>query len=105
MKPYLLGALLLAHLLYDFHWQGPFIAENKGKRPFLLFVHSLTWSMLLCFVLYLFGVLSWWQLPFLLFMHGITDYWKSHLPHDDAHFYLIYIDQAIHVMTILVVAA
>lgn len=28
------GGVVLAHLLYDFHWQGEFIATNKGKYPF-----------------------------------------------------------------------
>ena len=40
-----LAALVLAHLMYDFHWQGPFIAEMKGKNWFLLGVHALTWAL------------------------------------------------------------
>ena len=46
-REYLFLALLLAHLLYDFHWQGPFIAKNKGKHDFLLAVHCMTWALLL----------------------------------------------------------
>jgi hypothetical protein len=43
----LYSVLFLAHLLYDFHWQGPFIAEMKGKSWFLLLVHAVTWALLL----------------------------------------------------------
>ena len=90
---------LLAHLLYDFHWQGPFIADNKGKYPFLLVVHALTWTMLLGAVLWACGALSWWQLPFLFVTHAVTDNWKARQPKTPDRFWLIYIDQFIHLFT------
>ncbi len=97
-------ALLLGHLLYDFHWQGPFIADNKGKRPFLLVVHALTWTLLLVAVLWWFGVLSWWHPVFLFLSHCATDYWKSHQPRTPDAFWYIYIDQSIHLLTLVIVA-
>ena len=62
----LLPILVLVHLLYDFHWQGPFIAEMKGKSWFLLGVHSLTWALCLWVTLYLWrgGVADYWILAF-----------------------------------------
>ena len=99
----LFGALLLAHLLYDFHWQGPFIAAEKGKHLFLLAVHALTWALLLGAVLWGFGALAWWHMPFLFTTHAATDYWKSHKPATPETFGLIYVDQTIHLATILIV--
>ena len=51
----LFSALLLAHLLYDFHWQGDFVANMKGERWFILVVHALTWTLLLR------GALRFWR--------------------------------------------
>lgn len=96
------AGLLLAHLLYDFHWQGPFIAENKGKRWFLLAVHALTWALLLGAVEWGFGkphLLA--RVLFLFIAHYIADRWKAKQPRDDAHWNLIYVDQATHLATII----
>ncbi len=101
MKLYL---MILAHLLYDFHWQGAFIADNKGKRIFLLFIHALTWTMFVSLPLFYFEMpLPIWKPLFLFVTHFFVDMWKAKQPKDDAHFYLIYIDQAIHLLTILAV--
>lgn len=99
----LFAALLLVHLLYDFHWQGPFIAENKGKHLFLLIVHALTWTLLFGAVLWKLNYLTWWQLPFLFITHTVIDYWKSHQPRTPENFKLIYVDQALHLITIILV--
>lgn len=93
-------AVLLAHLLYDFHWQGPFIADNKGKRLFLLIVHALTWALCIWFALLLVGAAVGWQHLVCLFVcHIIPDGWKSRQSREK--FYLIYIDQAVHLLTLL----
>jgi hypothetical protein len=99
----LFGGILLAHLLYDFHWQGPFIADNKGQRPFLLIVHALTWALLIGAVLWAFGALLWWHVPFLFATHAVVDYWKARQPRTPDTFYLIYIDQCLHLVTMVVV--
>ena len=98
---YLFLALLLVHLLYDFHWQGAFIADNKGKYFFLLVVHALTWALLLGFVLYFTGYLSWWQIPMLYVSHLVIDNWKAKQPKTPETFNLIYVDQALHLVTII----
>lgn len=99
----LLGCLVLAHLLYDFHWQGPFVADMKGKSLFILFVHAGTWALLLWFVLWAFGFMAWWPLPFLFITHATTDYWKSHKPKTPEYWHLIYVDQGIHFLTVLII--
>jgi len=93
--------MILSHLLYDFHWQGEFIANNKGKRIFLLFIHALTWAMIVGVPLVILG--KYWWILFLFITHFITDYWKSHQPRIESNFYLIYIDQSIHFLTIFIV--
>jgi uncharacterized membrane protein YozB (DUF420 family) len=101
-----LDALLLAHLLYDFHWQGDFIGTLKGSYLFLLFVHALTWALSLSFILQIYGIYSPWKGLFLLATHFIIDYWKSHKPADDPRKLTtwLWIDQFLHFITIIVVA-
>ena len=96
--------MLLAHLLYDFHWQGPFISAEKGKRPFLLAVHSATWAFLLCAVIAVTSSLAWWHWPLLYATHYIVDFWKSQQPKTDETFWMIYVDQALHLVSIVIVA-
>jgi hypothetical protein len=100
----LFSLLVLAHLLYDFHWQGPFIAEMKGKSWFILGVHALTWALLLCAVLWARGSLVPWHLPFLFITHFGTDAWKSRQPKTPETWNLIYVDQGIHLLTLVAVA-
>lgn len=99
----LFALVLLAHLLYDFHWQGQFIADNKGKRIFLLFIHCLTWALIVWLIGYFLGGWHWWKLVFLFVTHFGSDYWKSHQPRKDELFYQIYIDQSIHLLSLIIV--
>lgn len=102
-KTILFLILLLIHLLYDFHWQGDFIAMNKGKKIFLLFVHCLTWSLFIWLAGYFLMGFQPWKLIFLFLTHLASDYWKSHQPKTDKNFYQIYIDQSIHLLSLIVV--
>ena len=95
--------VLLIHLLYDFHWQGDFIATNKGKHIFILIVHCLTWALFIWLAGYFLAGWSAWKLAFLFVTHFTSDYWKSHQPKTEDLFYLIYIDQAIHLASIITV--
>jgi hypothetical protein len=94
--------MLLAHFLYDFHWQGPFIAENKGRRIFLLFVHAITWTMLVSLPMFYFGNFSIVAFLFLFITHFFIDKWKAKQPKTDDKFYLVYIDQGFHFITIII---
>lgn len=95
--------VLLAHLLYDFHWQNDFIAQYKGKRVFILMVHALTWAVFISLVLYLTGIFLWWKLVFLFITHCLIDKWKCQLPKTDDYFWGIYVDQGLHSLTLILV--
>lgn len=95
--------LLLAHLLYDFHWQGAFIAEMKGKSWFLLGVHSLTWALFLGAVLFHTGRLCWWTISFLATTHFAIDAWKARYTELPPLGLAFWIDQALHLATMLIV--
>lgn len=97
------SGLLLVHLLYDFHWQGPFIAEMKAKSWFLLGVHSLTWALLLGAVLWHTGGLSWWTVPFLAVTHFAIDAWKARYTELPSLGLALWIDQVLHLVTMLIV--
>jgi CHASE2 domain-containing sensor protein len=99
-----LGLLVLTHLLYDFHWQGPFISEMKGKSAFFLAVHAVTWTGLLCAVLIYSGArfLPWYPY-FLGLTHLGIDAWKCRQKRFDPLGMGLYIDQALHVCTLVVV--
>ena len=97
-------AVLLTHLLYDFHWQGPFIAENKGRYDFLLGVHALTDALFAGAALWFLGSVAWWHIPFLFVTHFFCDRWKCQQPKTPELFYLIYIDQGFHLATLIVVS-
>jgi len=97
----ILYLLILTHLLYDFHWQGPYIAAEKGKDGFLLLVHALTWTLLLGSVLWFCGAFMWWKIGFLLATHFVIDRWKAKSKNAPA--YYLYIDQGLHLVTMLIV--
>lgn len=98
--------MLLAHLLYDFHWQGPFIAENKGKRPFLLIIHALTWAIFVGLPLYFAKVPLFIPWVCVLFTtHFFIDNWKCQMPKTDEYFWAIYVDQSLHFLSIILVWA
>ena len=89
---------LLVHLLYDFHWQGEYVRIGKEKSVGLLFVHALTWGMLMTSVLYLFGIYAVWKIAFLIATHFVIDWitvQKRLIPR--------WLDQALHLVTIALV--
>ena len=96
--------LLLAHLLYDFHWQGEFIAQNKGKYALIMGVHVVTWTLIIVVVLWVtIGRLTWWQPIFLFVTHWITDSWKASLPREIGMGWPLWVDQGIHLSTLVIV--
>ena len=96
---------LLGHLLYDFHWQGAFVAEWKAKNNFILSVHALTWALITALPFYVVGDAPYWLAGFLFATRLVVDAWKSRcIPKDDSHFWAIYVDQGIHFATLVVAA-
>ena len=100
----ILLALLLAHLLYDFHWQGSFISNMKGKSWFLLGIHALTWALVLWFTLALFGNATSGDLVWLFVTHFAIDAWKARYNKRFAPLgAALWIDQGLHICSLLVV--
>lgn len=96
--------LMTVHFLYDCHLQGRFIAENKSRSYFILFIHSFVWASTLWLTKYFwYGSQSYLWLIILLLSHGIVDKWKG------LHTEIEYnkrdiIDQGIHIITIILFA-
>ena len=95
-------AMVLLHLLYDFHWQGDFVAKVKASNNLILGVHALTWAMLLCVPLYLLNYSVLEPLVFLAITHAAVDYWKARLCKADPLGWPLYVDQAAHIATVAV---
>lgn len=93
--------LLLAHLLYDFHWQGEFVGLMKAKSWFILGVHSATYALCIWATLYFFGADAWWKLAWLLISHFLVDMWKcreTELPQLGS---ALWIDQGLHLLVLV----
>jgi len=98
----LFGALMLVHLLYDFHWQGEFIGGGKSKYTFLLHVHCLTWTLCISAVLYQFDLLTIGKIAFLYITHFVIDYWKCRKEDKTNNLtFDLWIDQFLHVLTLI----
>lgn len=98
----LLEAIVLAvgvHFLYDFHLQGPWIAENKGNSKFLLVIHALTWAILVWIPIYLLVGQSLVTFVVLFVSHLIIDSWNSKAFKKSFHY--IYYDQTLHIFSII----
>jgi hypothetical protein len=66
-----------------------------------LFIHSLTGALLLTSVMWWFHEATVWRFTFLLVTHYFIDRWKCRLK--DAPFWTLYVDQSLHLLTILAV--
>jgi len=96
--------MLLVHLLYDFHWQGVFIGEYKSKYPFIMFVHSFTWALIVYLpLLYFTGIFAPILFSFLIFSHYVIDTWKCNELKKGKKMWLVYVDQVLHLVSILIV--
>ena len=97
--------LLAVHLLYDWHWQGDFVGVYKAKSDFILFIHSLTWAVLLALVfVYVKHTDTIW-VPNLVVWFGIThfwiDRWKARSKNEKAKWgWQLWVDQLLHLVTI-----
>lgn len=90
--------LLLHHLLYDLHWQGPWVSSKKGSSNLILTLHAVTWALFVSVPLYLVGTLSVEQFVFLLATHWGMDWFKGHKMADGER--SLVIDQVVHLVTL-----
>lgn len=97
------AGLLLAHLLYDLHWQGAYVSARKRQTWFFMLVHSLTWALLLSAVLYHFDAYAPWKLLWLTGTHYAIDSWRIRETRLDPDSWGLYVDQALHLGTMLLV--
>lgn len=111
---------LVAHALADWHWQTPFVTENKGRRYVVMFMHCLGWAGCIGAVLSFFGLFSIYKFLFLFFGHWVIDKWKCWVLEgrenklcnkaflEDPAFVdwawrMVYVDQALHMVQLLIV--
>lgn len=95
--------LVFAHLVGDFVLQDEFQAKLKGKRLYILLVHSALWAGAVSLCLLALGILVPWKMLFLLAGHAVCDWLKARLPEDRAKWWHLYPDQAFHGIQLLVV--
>lgn len=95
----MLNLLLIyfANLLGDYPLQGNFLATEKGKSNYILFVHSMIWTMCIVVVLLYLGLFAWWKLIMLLSGHCLMDWIKCHVLISKTKFAL-YTDQLFHIV-------
>ena len=94
---------MFAHLLADFTFQTKFVADWKGKSDLILAVHCFVWAATVYFALYvtvLVEMSSLWAFAFLFLGHFIIDRWKARK--DTILRKHLYIDQALHLVQIIV---
>jgi hypothetical protein len=96
--------MILLHLLYDFHWQGQFIGEYKGKYPFIMFIHSLTYGMIvgLPYIIVKQDVWSVFLIAVLVVSHYFIDTLKNKwIGITGEDMWLVYIDQFLHLVVLV----
>lgn len=97
--------LYFCNLVLDYPLQGTFLAEWKSKNNYLLFVHSAIWALGLSIVLVPLGLFAWWKVIMLLVGHFFIDIWKCRGYYKKfpkcADMTSLYIDQALHVVQLL----
>lgn len=97
--------LYLANLILDYPLQGSFLAQEKARSNYFLFVHCAIWALGITIVLMWLGLFAWWKLGMLLAGHYVVDLLKCRRYFkvwglNDMH--ALYLDQALHVVQIII---
>ena len=96
--------IYVANLILDYPLQNDFLAMNKSKNNYLLFVHSMIWAGGISIVLMYLGVFMWWKFVMLLVGHILIDAWKCRGRYKKLNisdWNSLYIDQGLHVVQLL----
>lgn len=98
--------LTVAHYIADYPMQGDFLGTMKGKLKYLMFCHCLIWTGIVAGALEHYGLFAWWKVGFLFVGHILIDTWKATHPLKEKYGLtrLLWVDQALHFVQILVVA-
>lgn len=92
------------NLIADFPLQGSYLASEKCKDNYILFVHSFIWAACVSAGFYLTGYFSLQSFMFLLVGHFVIDYAKCRGKYVKLNQkYQLYIDQLLHLIQILIV--
>ena len=94
--------LVFAHMIGDMVLQTSFIAQQKGKRFYLMFCHIISYLGAIGITLHIFNIFSWYGMLWIGIGHLAMDSWKSRQPKDDKHFWCIYVDQGWHFLQLLI---
>ena len=95
-------ALLLMHLLYDWHWQGETDGILKRTSNFVLVVHCATYALLMYAVLIYYATwIPGWILPYLFLTHLLVDWWKCRKLRAEDRFkeWAFIVDQSLHLLS------
>lgn len=96
--------LIMAHMLGDYIFQSDFLAINKAKYKFILFIHSFVWSYIIYYTLLKCGVeVNLFKFIFLLVGHFAIDKVKC-IKKDKTNALTkdLWIDQALHALQIII---
>lgn len=95
--------LVFAHFIGDITLQTEWQAKNKGKHWYIMLVHCMIWTALICMALEYLQMLTFPKFLFLLAGHFACDSWKAKIPKTSENWKWIYPDQAIHFLQLVVV--
>lgn len=94
--------LIFAHFIGDWALQSDWVAQNKGKYPIVMIVHSMIWTACICIALEYLGLFVLWQVTFLSVGHYFCDLWKCKTAKKFPSWHL-YVDQLFHIAQLIVV--
>lgn len=112
--------LYFINLVLDYSFQTDFLSKYKQENDYVLFVHCAIWGIGISLALACIGLFAWWKVIMLVVGHFVIDYWKCRgiykkwpvrQEYDDffgnvkkpilSDYAAYYIDQALHVVQIL----
>ena len=95
--------LIFAHFLGDIALQSDWQAKNKSEHWYVMLSHCMIWTGCVCIALQFLGIFALWKALFLLIGHWISDSIKSKQPKENDTWWMIYPDQAWHLIQCFIV--
>jgi len=96
--------LLTAHAIADYGIQSAWVAEHKGKFLYIMLVHCMIWTGLVCIALQYIGILALWKFLFLFIGHFLMDNFKwKFIKNPGENKKWTYIDQGWHMIQLAIV--
>lgn len=95
--------LIFAHYIGDIALQSSWQAENKRWYWYVMLSHCMIWTACVCVALEYLGLFSLPKVAFLIAGHWLMDSWKARQPKLNSTWWMIYPDQAVHLIQLAVV--